>query len=107
MDNTQKIIHSLGIHAIYRGYHYLCYALELCLQNEDYILHVRKLLYDAIAVHFGKSRSSVEHALRTVVSACWYNGNREVLNLIAEYTLDSCPPVGEFITILYYYLKRS
>ena len=89
------------------GYHYLCYALELCRKNENYILYVWKYLYTDIAEHFKKSRSSVEHALRTVVTFCWYNGNREFLNAIAGYTLDTRPTVGEFIAILHYYLERS
>ena len=107
MEKINDLVNTLGIRATYCGYHYLCYALELCRKNENYILYVWKYLYTDIAEHFKKSRSSVEHALRTVVTFCWYNGNREFLNTIAGYTLDTRPTVGESIAILHYYLERT
>ncbi len=107
MKKITNLIHALGIHATYRGYHYLCYALQLCLEDENYILFVWKWLYNDIAAHYGKSRSSVEHALRTVVAACWNYGNRNLLHKIAGYHLEQCPTVGEFISILIHHLESQ
>lgn len=49
MRDIQKLVRSLGIGGNYQGYRYLLYALSLCLQNEDYLLSVSKLLYPEIA----------------------------------------------------------
>ena len=45
----EQLIRSLGIGATYRGYHYLVYGVSLCMDNEDYLLSVGKLLYTRIA----------------------------------------------------------
>ena len=71
MRDIQKLVRSLGIGGNYQGYRYLLYALSLCLQNEDYLLSVSKLLYPEIAHTYQTSASSVERNLRTVVSVCW------------------------------------
>ncbi|MCH1983948.1 sporulation initiation factor Spo0A C-terminal domain-containing protein [Ruminococcus sp. OA3] len=107
MKEITELIHSLGIRATYIGYQYLRYALLLCLKDENYILFVWKWLYGDVAKHFGKTRSSVERALRTVVTACWNYGNRDLLHNIAGYHLEQCPAVGEFIAILYHHLEKS
>lgn len=70
MQKTKQLLFNLGIRSTYNGFHYLCYALDLCLQNEDYLLRVQKLLYTEVANHFGVSRDSVEHCLKTVVNTC-------------------------------------
>ena len=40
MEKINDLVNTLGIRATYCGYHYLCYALELCRKNENYILYV-------------------------------------------------------------------
>lgn len=105
METIKQLIFRLGIRSTYQGFHYLCYALSLCMQNEDYLLSVYKHLYADVAEHFGVSRDSVEHCLRTVVSACWYKGNRPLLVKMSGYDIAHKPTNGEFIDILYQYLK--
>lgn len=107
MREITDLIHALGIRTNYIGHQYLRYALHLCLKDENYILFVWRCLYSDIAKHFGKNRSGVERALRTVVAACWNNGNRQLLNEIAKYPLKHCPTVGEFIAILHHHLERE
>lgn len=104
MEKIKQLVFSLGIRSTYQGFHYLCYALTLCMQNEDYLLSVYKHLYTDIALHFNVSRDSVDHCLRTVVSVCWDKGNREFLNKLSGYCLTQRPTNGEFIDILYHYL---
>ena len=45
----ELLIRSLGINGTYRGYRYLCYGIKLCLEDEDYLLCISKLLYPEIA----------------------------------------------------------
>ena len=105
MRDIQKLVRSLGIGGNYQGYRYLLYALSLCLQNEDYLLSVSKLLYPEIAHTYQTSASSVERNLRTVVSVCWERGNRPLLESISLCPLSSKPTIGEFLDILTEYLR--
>ena len=49
----RELLLTLGIHSTHRGFHFLLYALLLCLQDEDYLLFIGKKLYPAVAEHFG------------------------------------------------------
>lgn len=103
----ERLIRSLGIGATYRGYHYLSYGIYLCLQDENYLLSVSKLLYPQIAHMYCTSSSSVERDLRTIIKVCWERGNRDLLQQIALYTLTSCPTSSEFIDMLAAYIKQN
>lgn len=107
MDQIKQLILSLGIRSTYRGFHYLCYALSLCLQNEDYLLSVYTLLYPATAEHFNANPDNVEHCLRTVIAYCWNKGNKRLLIELAGYELTEKPTNGEFLDILYQHLIRQ
>lgn len=107
MREIEHLIRSLGIGATYRGYKYLCYAISLCLENEDYLLGISKLLYPTIANTFQATSGSVERDLRTVISVCWERGNRTLLNDISLYPLESKPTTGEFLDILIGYIQHS
>ena len=106
MKEIEKLVRSLGIGATYRGYKYLCHAVFLCLQDEDYLLGVSKSLYPKIAAAYQATYCSVERDLRTVISVCWERGNRQLLDFIALYPLESKPTTGEFIDILTGYVKQ-
>lgn len=101
------LIRSLGIGATYRGYRYLSYALKLCIQDEDYLLSVSKLLYPQIAKHFRATSGSVERNIRTVIKVCWERGNRSYLQDIALHTLSCRPTSSEFLDILTSHLMRN
>lgn len=101
----EQLIRSLGIGATYRGYHYLVYGVSLCMEDEDYLLSVSKLLYPQIAQAYGTTGSSVERDIRTVIRICWERGNRALLQQIAMYPLHARPTAGEFFDILSNYLN--
>ena len=101
----EKLIRSLGIGATYRGYHYLSYGIYLCLQDENYLLSVSKLLYPQIAQIYRTTSCSVERDIRTVVRICWERGDKNLLENIAMHSLEHRPTTGEFIDILVGYIK--
>lgn len=101
------LIRSLGISATYRGYRYLSYGIYLCLQDENYLLSVSKLLYPQIAHTFCTTSSSVERDIRTVIKVCWERGNKEYLRELALYPLSERPPASEFIDILVAHLSNQ
>lgn len=102
----ERLIRSLGIGATYRGYRYLSYGIYLCLQDENYLLSVSKLLYPQIARTYHTTSCSVERDIRTVIKVCWERGNREHLKKLALYPLENRPPAGEFIDILVAHLRK-
>ena len=103
----EKLIRTLGIGATYRGYFYISYGIRLCLQDENYLLSVSKLLYPQIARTFQTTSCSVERDIRTIVKVCWDRGNQAHLKSLAMYPLDSRPTVGEFLDIMVAYLKHQ
>ena len=103
----EYLVRSLGIGATYRGYRYVCYALMLCIEDENYLLSVSKLLYPQIAQYFNTTYSSVERDIRTVIKVCWERGNRSRLEDIALNPMTDRPPAGEFLDILTAYLLRT
>ena len=102
----ELLIRSLGINGTYRGYRYLCYGIKLCLEDEDYLLCISKLLYPEIARIFHTSGSSVERDIRTVIRVCWERGNIHRLREIALHPLLDRPTAGEFLDILVTHLHH-
>ncbi len=107
MENIQHLVRSLGIGATYRGYKYLNCAISLCIQDEDYLLGISKLLYPRIAEIYQTSVCSVERDLRTVVNVCWERGNKGLLKEISLYPLSNKPTTGEFLDILTDHIKQK
>lgn len=107
MDKARTLLLKLGIRSTLKGFHFLLYAMQLCLSDDMYLLSVYKHLYVDVAAHFGTTRDNVDHCIRTAISNCWYKGNRELFISIAGYELKQKPANGEFIDILYNYLCRK
>jgi len=107
MTQTETLLRHLGIHATYLGSYYLNYAIDLTLSDDTYLLNLTKRLYPAIAEKFEVSPACVERNIRTAVNVCWMYGNRDLLNKIAGYELNSRPANGEFISILTGYIKAN
>ncbi len=105
MNDIQYLVRSLGIGATYRGYRYLVMAVSLCLEDEDYLLGISKLLYPKIAELCHTSAGSVERDLRTVVNVCWERGNKGLLQEISPCPLSGRPTTGEFVDILTCHLR--
>lgn len=107
MTHIEHFIHSLGINSTYRGYRYLAFAISLALYDEDYLLFIGKYLYSAIASQYDTTTGSVERNIRTVIKICWEKGNRELLEEVTPYPLESRPSTGEFLDIVVNHLKRN
>ena len=107
MNKSRALLLKLGIRSTLKGFHFLLYALKLCLSDGEYLLSVYKTLYVDVAAYFNTSRDNVEHCIRTAISNCWYRGNREFLISITGYELKQKPANGEFIDILYNYLNQE
>lgn len=103
----QRLVRTLGIGATYRGYRYLNYGIQLCMQDENYLLSVSKLLYPQIAKEYQATSSSVERDIRTVINVCWEKGNRQLLEEISLRPLSARPTSSVFLDILVDHLRQS
>lgn len=105
-DLTSKItnmIHEIGVPAHIKGYHYLREAILICVQNEEMISAVTKLLYPEVAKHFNTTASRVERAIRHAIEVAWDRGDIDVLNSYFGYTIHNergKPTNSEFIAML-------
>ncbi len=106
-QQIERLIRSLGIGATYQGYHYLNYAVLLCMQDEKYLLSTCKLLYPEVASVFNTTSCCVERNLRTIIKICWDRGNRDLLQNIAMHPLFYKPTSSEFLDMLVAYLKNT
>ena len=102
--NVESLVHLSWYLLIYQGYSFLIYAVELAVRNEEYLLYITKELYPDVAKHFHSQLRS-KRSLRTVITTCWNEGNRTLLDRIAGYELQRKPTTGEFISMLAYYEK--
>lgn len=106
-NKISNLLLALRIHSTLRGFHFLRHGLSLCLKNEDYLLAVYARLYRDIARDLDTTPANVERCIRTAVSNCYYRGGRDLLCEIAGYPILEKPTNGEFLDILYHYLKNQ
>jgi len=105
-DLTSKItnmIHEIGVPAHIKGYHYLREAILICVQNNEMISAVTKLLYPEVAKQFNTTASRVERAIRHAIEVAWDRGDIDVLNSYFGYTIHTergKPTNSEFIAML-------
>ena len=104
---SERLINELGINSTYYGYRFLHYAILLAVRDSSYLLSITTGLYPAIAEKYNTSVYSVERNIRTVVTACWEYGNRDLLKQISSYPLNLRPTTGEFIDIIVTYCRQN
>lgn len=106
MNAVSDLLLKLGIHKTCKGFRYLVFILQLCLEDEDYLLHITSL-YEATGKKFNTAADNIESCIRTAIANCWKRGNRRYLIQITRYNLERQPSAGEFLDILYCHLKSQ
>ena len=97
------IIHQIGIPAHIKGYHFLRYAIMLCVDDNEMINCITKLLYPTVASKFKTTSSRVERAIRHAIELAWDRGDVDVLNSYFGYTIRNTkgkPTNSEFIALI-------
>ena len=105
MSLIQEILRPFGITRCYKGYHHVCYSIQLAVADDLRLLAVIKEIYMETAVHFDCSWTAVERNIRTVVAHAWKT-NPALLIQMAGYPLDGAPTASEFIEIVSNYIVR-
>ena len=97
------IIQQMGMPAHIKGYWYLRRAIILCIENNDMINSVTKLLYPAIAAEFNTNASRVSTNISRAIEIIWDRGNEKVLCLYFGNTVGKMkrkPTNAEFIALI-------
>ena len=98
-----EIIHQVGIPAHIKGYHYLRDAIIMCVEDNEMINSVTKLLYPTVAKKHSTTSSRVERAIRLAIEVAWDRGDVDTLNTYFGYTINCGrrkPTNSEFIAII-------
>lgn len=94
----------LGATPNYTGFSYLVKAILLCIEEESRLLSITKILYPETAKYFSVSPFTVERDIRTLINVMWKQ-NRILLDKIAGYKLSRKPTVGQFLSIISFYIS--
>lgn len=75
-----EVMHQLGVPAHIKGYIYLRVAIELVINDIEFLGAVTKELYPTVAEKFHTTPSRVERAIRHAIEVSWDRGNINALN---------------------------
>lgn len=96
--SVTQLIHTLGIPAHLKGYHYLRTAIIYAAQNVELLDGMTKNLYPLIAEKFNSTVVRVERSIRNSIEVAWYRGGEKA---IRQYmgTKSGKPTNSEFISL--------
>lgn len=99
----------LGFKANIKGYAYIREAMNMLWEDSPFYLDsITKRLYPDIAKLYKTTPSRVERAIRHAIEVAWANGNRELIDNIFGYTIDSHkgkPTNSEFLALMVDYIR--
>ena len=93
------LLRPLGITEKYIGVRQLIQAVEMVMENPDYINALQKEVYDVIAAQYSVSWGAVERNLRSISQKAWGTDSGYVENL-AGYPMSKRPTASELIEIV-------
>src|SRR5690554_8039313 len=96
-------MHEIGVPAHIKGYQYLREAINMVVNNMDYLSGITKKLYPGIADRFNTTPSRVERAIRHAIEVAWSRGRVDTINSLFGYTIQDDkgkPTNSEFIAMV-------
>ena len=93
----------LGIPANKRGFHHLCVAVKLALENPELQHRLMYGLYPKVAEQLGTNVCCVERSIRTAITSAWSRGRPDLIEkqlgrgVITAYEK---PTNGELISLV-------
>lgn len=103
MRRIYGLMRKLGANSKYKGYFFAADAICMTMNYQNKPLRITKDIYPHLAKKYKTTSINIEHNIRTLVNVCW-EGNRELLEEIAGYSLSYKPTNSEFIDMMAYYL---
>ena len=104
-EEVAKLLRSIGASGRFVGFNYVVFIVYTIMQKQDEHYWITKCAYPDTAKEFHVRPSSVEHAIRTVISSIWDRYDHSDLNRVAGIELERMPTNSEFIDILVAYLR--
>ena len=103
-EDIAKLLRSIGASGRLVGFNYIVFIVYNILKKPDEHYWITKCAYPETAKYFKVRPSSVEHAIRTVISSVWDRCDHSNLDRVAGIELEKMPTNSEFIDILVAYL---
>ncbi len=102
-SDVTNIIHDVGVPAHIKGYQYLREAIIMCVNDNEMLNSITKILYPSIAKKFQTTPSRVERAIRHAIEVAWNRGKMETIDDLFGYTINvekGKPTNSEFIALI-------
>lgn len=102
-SDVTSIIHDVGVPAHIKGYQYLREAIIMCVNDNEMLNSITKILYPSIAKKFQTTPSRVERAIRHAIEVAWNRGKMETIDELFGYTINvekGKPTNSEFIALI-------
>ncbi len=98
-EGIAEVLLRLGVTPNYNGFFQTLLAVRFALQDPGRLACVTKSLYPRVARFYGSSWRAVERNIRTIITVAW-NGNRLLLEQLAQRPLADKPNVSQFLSFL-------
>jgi len=103
-EAIMDVLKDLCVPAHIKGYRYMIYAVELCMDDNAIIDNVIDKLYPNIADAFGDTSSRVQRAIRHAINVSYTNAAPEIIEQYFGKRLKKAPN-SEFIATLAFRLQ--
>ena len=95
------LLRPLGITEKYIGVRQLIQAVEMVMENPDYINALQKEVYDVIALQYSVSWGAIERNLRIISQRAW-DTDPVYIEKLAGYPMSKRPTASQLIEIIVY-----
>ena len=102
---VERTLIKLGIPTNCLGYRYLCHAIRLVFEREDY-MKITGYLYPEIAKSFKSTPSKVERATRTAIKSSWGRADKDLQRKIFPDS-ENIATNGNYIFSVAEYLRMT
>lgn len=108
MEIVKQVLREAKISKSYKGYFYLEMAIELVMEDEERLCHIREEVYQKVADQYNINITKVEKDVRTIRDVFWREGGNEFMRRVTGVEYDNKPYPRELIEILAdYSIKRQ
>ncbi len=94
-----RTLYSLGLSSNLKGFRYVCTAVEMVIEDREYLSLITKRLYPELAKRFSTTSSAVERAVRHLVDKVFVQNTGTEIFMAMGYKRTRCTN-AEFIALV-------
>ncbi len=102
---TKNILYHLGVNSHYRGFHYVVRSVDAMLLDPE-ARECIKIAYLHACHDCAAANTNIERDIRTLVSAIWNHGNRELLEELIGERMERRPRVKQFLLAITAHVEK-